>query len=379
MLEIQKFFLFCSGSQRAILNRAPSDINKQAGIGATIFFTGIFAALAGSYAMYTVFHNYVAAIFIGLLWGLLIFNLDRYIVSSLKIKTSAIKNVGNALPRVFLAVIIALVIAKPLELKIFDSEINAELSIMQLEKLKDNEALVKSRFDDDIAAVKTDIASLQNQIVTKEEIRNNLNDIAIKEADGTGGSQKRNMGPIYKAKKADADNAQQELEETIAEISPLIDRYNKQIELLTNQKSEALFTLGTVDVNGFASRLEALSRASKKSSAIYLASLFIMFLFIIIETTPIFVKLISARSPYDYVLDKHEYAYIKNHQWVTTQLRNDIDSKVRFDNEITAFKTQIAIETEKRILKETIEESFADIKSNKTSWKNIFAKKHIWE
>ena len=28
------------------------------------------------------------------------------------------------------------------------------------------------------------------------------------EADGTGGSQIRNMGPIYRAKKADADKAQ---------------------------------------------------------------------------------------------------------------------------------------------------------------------------
>jgi len=379
MLELQKFFLFCSGAQHAILKRSPSDTNKLAGIGATVFFTGVFAALAGSYAMYTVFHNYVAAIFIGLLWGLLIFNLDRYIVSSLKIQSSTFKNFGNALPRLFLAIIIAMVIAKPLELKIFDSEINAELGVMQLEKLKDNEALVKSRYDLDIENLNGEIALLQQQITSKETIRNNLNELAIQEADGTGGSKKRNMGPIYNAKKVDADNAQQELESLMAVVTPQIDQKNQQINELNLQRQESLLALSQVDLNGFASRLEALSRASSKSSAIYLASLFIMFLFIVIEITPIFVKLISARGPYDYVLDKHEYAFVKNHEWTTTQLRNRIDSKVQFDNAMSSYKTQLAIETEKQILKETIEKSFDDLKSNQTSWRNLFSRKQLWE
>ncbi|HAT69734.1 MAG TPA: DUF4407 domain-containing protein, partial [Flavobacteriaceae bacterium] len=37
-----------------------------------------------AYALYTVFDNYFAAIGFGLVWGLLIFNLDRYIVSTIK-------------------------------------------------------------------------------------------------------------------------------------------------------------------------------------------------------------------------------------------------------------------------------------------------------
>jgi hypothetical protein len=35
-----------------------------------------------------------------------------------------------------------------------------------------------------------------------------------------------------------------------------------------------------------------------------------MLLFIAIETAPVFVKLISARGPYDDLLEAHEHAYI---------------------------------------------------------------------
>ena len=79
MKSLNDFFLFCSGTQASLLKRTPSDTNKYVGIGATIFFTGIFAAISASFAMFTVFKSYIIAIIVGLLWGLMIFNLDRFI------------------------------------------------------------------------------------------------------------------------------------------------------------------------------------------------------------------------------------------------------------------------------------------------------------
>src|SRR5690606_40967019 len=63
----------------------------------------------------------------GLIWGLLIFNLDRYIVSTIKKRDSIKSALWQATPRIVLAVIIAVVISKPLEMKIFDKEINRVL------------------------------------------------------------------------------------------------------------------------------------------------------------------------------------------------------------------------------------------------------------
>ena len=67
------------------------------------------------------------------LWGMMIFNLDRYIVSGMRKKSNFLKEFAMAAPRIVLAVFIGIVIATPLELKLFESEINAELGMMQQE------------------------------------------------------------------------------------------------------------------------------------------------------------------------------------------------------------------------------------------------------
>lgn len=377
MNDLRDFFIFCSGSNINVLKKTPTEINKHTGIGATIFFTGVFASLAGGYAIYTVFQSYFAAIFFGMIWGAMIFNLDRYIVSTLKMRKSAFRNFVGALPRVALALIIAIVIAKPMELKIFDSEIQAELALMQQENYKEQEDLLSARFEDEVAETNQELLSLKQELSTKEQQRDRLDALAIGEADGTGGSQLRNMGPIYRAKKQDALKAQLELDDLYARLIPQIEEKEDKLLLLDAKQNAELEALNRVELSGFAARIEALDRVSQKSSAIAMASLFIMLLFIAIETTPIFVKLISSRSPYDYVLDKHEHAFVKNHELHTTRLSNEVDNLVNHETRIAAFRTQMAIDTEKRIIKEAVEEKYEALKSQTTLWQRIFGKKSL--
>ncbi|MFN7775786.1 DUF4407 domain-containing protein, partial [Flavobacterium sp.] len=122
---LKRFFLLCSGVDKDLIAGCSNgEQNKYAGIGATVFFTAFMAFLAGSYALFTVFDNYYVATAFGLVWGLLIFNLDRFIVSTLKKRDSFLDEFIQASPRIALALIIALVISKPLEIKIFEKEIN---------------------------------------------------------------------------------------------------------------------------------------------------------------------------------------------------------------------------------------------------------------
>ncbi|MGB5420447.1 DUF4407 domain-containing protein, partial [Algibacter sp.] len=112
---LKRFFIICSGADTDILeNCSVGEQNKYAGIGATVFFTALMAFIAASYALYTVFDNLYASIFFGLIWGLLIFNLDRYIVSTIKKTGQVTDEIIQAIPRIILAVIIAVVISKPL-------------------------------------------------------------------------------------------------------------------------------------------------------------------------------------------------------------------------------------------------------------------------
>ena len=63
----------------------------------------------------------------GIVWGLLIFNLDRFIVSTIRKRDCFSSEFFQATPRIILAIIIAIVISKPLQIKIFEKEINTVL------------------------------------------------------------------------------------------------------------------------------------------------------------------------------------------------------------------------------------------------------------
>ena len=124
----QKFLLVCSGGNIHILRKTPSEWNKFAGIGGIVLFTAIFATLSAGYAMFTVFDDLWVSAGFGLLWGLMIFNLDRYIVSSIKKTGTWWNQILMAIPRLILATFLGIIISKPLELKIFEKEVNKQLN-----------------------------------------------------------------------------------------------------------------------------------------------------------------------------------------------------------------------------------------------------------
>lgn len=80
------------------------------------------AFIASAYALYDVFDDVYPALLFGIVWGLLIFNLDRFIVSTIRKRDKLSSEFLQASPRIILAIIIAIVISKPLEIKIFEKK-----------------------------------------------------------------------------------------------------------------------------------------------------------------------------------------------------------------------------------------------------------------
>ena len=368
MNGLTSFFLFCAGADKSILKRTPTDVNKYASIGATVFFTGIFAAIAGGFALFSVFKSVFVSVLFGVVWGLMIFNLDRYIVMSIKKKDNRWKEFSMALPRLILAVLIAFVIAKPLELKLFETEINSELVLMEQERYKEQESTLRTRFSPEIVNIQLEIKDLNSQIEVKRNKRNELNQMAIEEADGTGGSGQRNLGPIYKAKKRDADLAQQELESTLALLGPEIEAKREQIKEIETSMNTDLAAMDKVKLDGFAARMDALGNLATKSSTILWASIFITLLFIAIETAPLFVKLISERSPYDYRLDQHESLVSNIHSSYVNKLNSITQNENQFFKQTERCQTLEAIAAEKEIIKQVINTEIDLLKEKPLTW-----------
>lgn len=369
MERIRKFLWICSGADLATLKRTPTEANKFVGIGGTIFFTALLAFISSAYAIYTVFDSYLAALGFGLVWALMIFNLDRYIVSSMKNKDNFWTDFFVASPRVLIAILLAIVISKPLELKIFEKEINAELITMEQEIFKTQEDKLKSRYTAELNGHYEAIEALKAETAEQEMIVNELVTAALKEADGTGGSGIRNMGPIYKAKKLEADKAATAYQTLANRNNDLINKrvaaYN---QLLAKQTAE-IEALPRERYNGLAARIDALGRITAKSETVALANLFIILLFIAIETAPIMVKLISYRSPYDFKLDAHEHAFEMSHKERTSEQFESVKNKIKFHTETGAYRVRAEIEAEKELIEKGIKERMEKLAGDDVNWK----------
>jgi hypothetical protein len=379
MSRLSSFFIFCSGAVDSILKRCPSDYNKYQGIGATIFFTGIFSALSAGYALYTVFNSYVSATIFAILWGMMIFNLDRYIVSGMRKKNSFLKEFAMATPRIILAIFIGIVIATPLELKLFESEINAEIGMMQQETYKTQDDLLKKRYEADIKVVNDEITLLRGKLNTADSSRTVLLADAIGEADGTGGSKIRNMGAIYKMKSSAAAKADIEYQALYAEINPKLDEQKKKLADIETLRQADMTSLSRASLTGFASRLKALHRLSNTEEAILWAGWFITILFLILECSPILVKLISERTPYDQRLNQLETAYDLANLKETTIQKLATDSQLTFENKTAGFRVTEMIDAENEVFAHALRREKEDLMQRKEGWFSLLKKRRIFD
>lgn len=137
----KKAMWWCAGADRDLLTMCPGDHSKFVGIGTTILFTALMAVFSSFFAMRLVFDvdntklfedwGNLGAFAVALVWGSMIFFLDRFITNTMysdgKVSISK-QEFLSGLPRMLIAIFIGIVIAAPLELKIFDKEVKGYLS-----------------------------------------------------------------------------------------------------------------------------------------------------------------------------------------------------------------------------------------------------------
>jgi hypothetical protein len=302
---LQSFFILCSGADKNLLEGcSQGEKTKFAGIGATVFFTAVMAFLASAYALFTVFDSVYPAIAFGLVWSLLIFNLDRFIVSTIRKRDQLSAEFLQATPRILLAIIIAIVISKPLEIKIFEKEINTVLLKEKNAMALKNKKEVADYFKTDLDKNKAEITNLKTEISKKEKEVNTLYETYIAEAEGTAGTKKLGKGPVFKEKITKHDLSKKELDTlqktNLAKIA-VLEKENKKLEADLDKKVTQ--TQPIIDgFDGLMARINALN------SLPWLPSFFIMLLFLAIETSPIIAKLLSPKGEYDYKLEDLETA-----------------------------------------------------------------------
>jgi hypothetical protein len=336
-----KFLWWCAGAHQQLLKQYPSEHAKYSGLGGVILATFVLAALSAGYAMYTVFNNWLMAVAFAVVWGLIIFNFDRFLVSTMrKYGISRRKQIWMAVPRIALALLIGLTIARPLELKIFEKEIDTKVTENLHKKMQNNDSLLHI---ENAALVQNATLERNRLIARKLNIEDTLHQLQqgyLREADGTGGSMQRGIENITRLKLSAYSTANSQF---APELILLNDGIRQQDSILAaataslEDKRKRYETTAASNV-GFLERNKALSDLSREEGSVFWTSLLISLLIILIETGPILSKLIMPVGPYDIALAKEELLHMAASE-------NDI----RQDKEISYEKKKIFYQKQKEI------------------------------
>ena len=331
---VMRFLWKCGGSDAQILQYAPySDHIKCAGIGGVVLATTVMAMLAMGFAMSVVFDGkFYMIIPVAIIWGLIVFNLDRFIVSTVKGDgTEAItiipkegkpSELFSMLPRLAMAIIIGLTISAPLETYIFDKEIQREwrLSMDQLAIAKTYE--VQQTETQKNSENEKDFTEISNRVEKQREIVLKWQKAFEEETSGIGGRGARGYGP--EAQKMEAKMKEEEDKLKILETE-LKQKESKKIgnqEKIKNMKDSVLRETKSIKP-GFLDKLMMIERLSSNGKSvpkadpltgkpikgseveIYGAAFWpiwlVRLLFMIVEIAPVIFKFMIWKTSYDYM------------------------------------------------------------------------------
>ena len=316
--KIMRLLWQAAGGDRYILERATyADQMKYMCLGGVVAATGIMAGLAGGYAFYTIFESRgsaieqtfspitaVISILFGCLWGLMIFNIDRFIVTSTGKGdgTEAItwEELKGAIPRIIMRAIIALTISKPVEIRMFKTEIDAKLYEEQLKLQKEYEKRTTANFEERLNTVEGDLGKIGIERKDLIDRIKKAEQAYTDQLNGVVGNAGAGNGPLSKALKGQLDALNNELNRFDQINGDKIKEADTKRKQILAEKEVALSKNVKV-ANGLDGLLERIKLAHEIAG--WVISLFITLLFMAIELTPIFFKLMLVKTPYDYLED----------------------------------------------------------------------------
>jgi hypothetical protein len=368
--RVEIFFLWSSGANLDVLSKTPTEKSKYFGIGGTIVFTALMASFAGGYAFFTAFKSVYLSVPFGIFWGMLIFNLDRYIVASFGVgdgkKTISKQEIIEAAPRLAMAIILGFVISTPLELKLFEKEINAEIDTKIA--LVQNSIIKSSTNDPQILSLTdernqlTENVNNRNKIITDKLKEYNK---AIREKNdelyGKGPTGKVGRGEYYDGLVIKAQNAQKNYNETNTEYSKLntneykrikeIDEIISKREKIIQKDVENQKTVQAQN-DGLLARLTALNSLTSKEWTLSFAKWLITALFIFIEIAPILFKMMTERGPYDDIVDRIKHETMVRQLEIQSEINQEINSTLKISEQKAILKIDKEIKTYEELLNE---------------------------
>ena len=341
---INEFLWTFAGVNKALLRQCPNEYSKYAGMGGTILGTAIMAAISGAYAIYFVFEDILIASIFGVFWGTLILNLDRFIVSTMYSDgkhTVSWQELKSGLPRIIMAIFLGIVIATPLEMKLFEERINIQIDEIENERLRNYKFKDDTKLNE-LKLNKSEIEARKDQLDKRVRA---LQDSLMLEIGGYSLSGKAGEGPEARKKNQILNDTEESLDETKYELSEL----NIQIERLENYREQDRKSYETKAAeNGFCQRYEAFAQIDDSNPELTMVIWFIRLLFIIIEVSPVFFRMMIATGSYDELLRANATYISKMAQRDSREITEEYDTEIAINTE----RNRIRLEAENQANRE---------------------------
>src|ERR1700683_4661717 len=343
------FLILLSGAREEVLKQCPTERVKFQSLGWSILITSTMATVSMWFALSSVLGaNPVLALVPALAWGLIIMGIDRWLVTS--IPPSGSRRFLLALPRLVLAILLGTIISTPLVLRIFQSEINKQSSVIKEQRESAYlTSLSHSSVNKQVNYWNGRVANLQKVIdsggsvpvnpATDPVVINLTKQLTAERAleqkyyqqwqcqlyGGQGCTVKGN-GPLARASENNYDKAVAQVATYMSEIQArqktltannatanqrrlsqaqtALPEAQQQLTIAQNRLEQLRQNFDTTNknTNGLLIRLEALGQLTGKDGTLGAARFLIFLLFLTIECLPVTVKLMQRTGNYDRIL-----------------------------------------------------------------------------
>jgi hypothetical protein len=346
--KFRKFLYSLSGVRPEILRQCPTERIKFESLGLAILITSSLATISMWFALTSAMgFNPFASVAPALVWGLIIMGIDRWLVTSMPPDGS--RRLVIAIPRLALALLLGTLISTPFVLRIFQSEINAQITVMKQQRasafLAQQE---KSQVGQQVTYWRIDVANLQKVIDSGGEVPLNPStdpqvqsltkqrtaELALEQQYyhqwqcqlyGGAGCPAGN-GPLAQASETSYHQAAAQVTSLTAQIrqrenqlsatdtASKKSRYqqaNSALPAAQQELNAAVARQNTLQqnfdakneaTNGLLIRLEALNQLSGNNFTVNSARLLLFLLFLVIECLPVTVKLLQQPGNYEKIL-----------------------------------------------------------------------------
>ena len=156
------------GAEGEILDRVPTETPRFVQMFFVLAGTALVSALSMLFALTTGVQILVwLAVPLAIVWALIIFNLDRFLTSTMTATRNVWRLIGLAIPRVLMAALIGFVVAEPVVLQVFHNDIAREVASTNItQSQSDQDALEKGPEKKALDEASARVSELENQAAT---------------------------------------------------------------------------------------------------------------------------------------------------------------------------------------------------------------------